>query len=122
MNYAGLYSNLNPKDTGLGRYEELMTGYTVYMLRCENDSLYTGYTNNLERRYKAHLAGQCKYTRSFKPVAIAAQWQVSDKSVALKLERWIKTLSRQEKEALLSLPSLIPFITTTANKLEVEER
>ncbi|KTD47009.1 nuclease [Legionella rubrilucens] len=98
-----------------------MTAYTVYMLRCENGSLYTGYTTHLERRYQAHLAGKCKYTRSFKPVEIAAHWQVFDKSAALKLERFIKTLSRQEKEALLTLPSLCPFMTNIPDKREVEE-
>lgn len=98
-----------------------MKAYTVYMLRCENGSLYTGYTNNLARRYQAHLAGKCKYTRSFKPVEVAAHWHVSDKSTALKLERFIKTLSRQEKETLVLSPSLCPFMTNTPDEREIEE-
>lgn len=47
--------------------------YWVYMLLCENNTYYTGYTNNLEKRYQSHVGGNggCKYTRSFKPLKIA---------------------------------------------------
>ena len=79
-----------------------MSSYIVYMLRCDNGSLYTGYTTDLAKRYQAHLAGRCKYTRSFKPVAIAHYWVLDSKSEALRLERAIKALSRQEKEHLIA--------------------
>lgn len=79
--------------------------YIVYILRCSNSHLYTGYTNDLTRRYKAHLAGQCKYTRSFKPVAIAQHWLIfGEKKQALQVERYIKSLSRSRKEALVLEP------------------
>lgn len=81
-----------------------MKTYIVYILHCDNGSLYTGFTTNLEKRYQAHLAGKCKYTRSFKPLAVAASWTLNSKSDALKLEGAIKKLSRVQKEALLTAP------------------
>lgn len=79
--------------------------YVVYMLFCQNGHFYTGYTNDLMRRYAAHLAGKCKYTRSFKPVRIAQYWQVTGtKADALRVERYIKSLSRVEKETLVIVP------------------
>lgn len=80
--------------------------YWVYILLCDNNNYYTGYTDNLEKRYQAHLTGKgrCKYTRSFKPIKIAQSWQVADKKLALKMERAIKKLSRLEKEELINNP------------------
>ncbi|MCD6040157.1 MAG: hypothetical protein K0S27_1557 [Gammaproteobacteria bacterium] len=84
-----------------------VTCYWVYVLNCENGHYYTGYTTHLRRRYREHLAGtaKCKYTRSFKPLAMIQCWQVlSGKSTAMKIERFIKQLSRQNKENLLLNP------------------
>jgi putative endonuclease len=84
--------------------------YWVYILHCDNNSFYTGYTNNLSKRYQSHLSGtgHCKYTRSFKPICIIQCWQVvGDKSLAMKIERQIKKLSRAEKEALILTPSMM---------------
>ncbi len=64
--------------------------YLVYILQCNNDTLYTGCTNDLKKRYQEHLAGKgAKYTRSFKPVAIEGAWQVSDRSSAMRIEAYI---------------------------------
>lgn len=83
----------------------LTNDYWVYILHCENDTYYTGYTVNLAKRYQAHLAGKCKYTRSFKPLAIAQCWQVTgNKAKAMQVERFIKKLSRAEKEKLIRKP------------------
>lgn len=82
----------------------------VYILLCENNSYYTGYTNNLEKRYQSHVmgTGKCKYTRSFKPIAIAQSWKIEGtKAVAMKLERYIKKLSRENKEKIIAQPSLL---------------
>ena len=82
-----------------------MTDFVVYILYCDNSSYYTGYTNDLARRYQAHLDGKCKYTRSFKPLAIAGSWTITgEKADAMRVERYIKSLSRQKKIALLSSP------------------
>ena len=80
--------------------------YWVYVLRCSNGSLYTGYTNDLQKRYQEHLAGEgAKYTRSFKPIEIAQAWRVFiDKSLAWKIESYIKSLSRKEKLELIEQP------------------
>lgn len=84
--------------------------FWVYILYCANNTYYTGYTNDLARRYKEHLAGsaKCKYTRSFKPLRIAQSWEVSgDKATAMKMEKFIKSLSRKKKEDLLLNPSTL---------------
>jgi putative endonuclease len=81
--------------------------YWVYILLCENGSYYTGYTNDLEKRYKAHLdgTGKCKYTRSFKPIRIAQYWEITgSQSQAMAVERLIKKLSRIEKENIIHFP------------------
>lgn len=82
-----------------------MARLVVYMLHCDNGSYYTGYTLDLARRYQAHLDGKCKYTRSFKPTHIASGWYIEgDKADAMRVERFIKSLSRKQKEALLLSP------------------
>ena len=82
--------------------------YWVYILLCNNNTYYTGYTNNLEKRYQSHVdgTGKCKYTRSFKPICIAQSWKINgDKAQAMRLERNIKKLTRGEKEQLIANPS-----------------
>ena len=82
-----------------------MAKFYVYILHCDNGSYYTGYTPDLARRYQAHLDGKCKYTRSFKPLRIAHSWFVEgEKADAMRVERYIKSLSRQQKEDLLLSP------------------
>lgn len=84
--------------------------YWVYILLCSNHSYYTGYTDNLEKRYQSHLdgSGRCKYTRSFKPLKIAQAWRIEgDKLLALKLEREIKKRSRAAKQELILKPDLL---------------
>jgi putative endonuclease len=81
--------------------------YWVYILRCSNGSYYTGYTTDMMRRYEEHVRGttKCKYTRSFKPVNIAQSWIVkNDKSIAMKIEKFIKKLRKKEKEQLILHP------------------
>jgi putative endonuclease len=81
--------------------------YWVYILQCSNNSYYTGYTNDLEKRYQSHLngTGKCKYTRSFKPICIAQSWKINgDKARAMQIERAIKQLSRSEKEKIIAEP------------------
>lgn len=75
--------------------------YVVYMLRCMDNSLYTGITNNLERRLAMHNRGTAsKYTRVRLPVHVVYREDCSDKSAALKRELAIKRLTKQEKEEL----------------------
>lgn len=70
----------------------------VYILRCFDDTLYTGITNNLERRIKQHNEGKgAKYTRGRGPVALVKFFECTTKSEALKLEYKIKQLPKEEK-------------------------
>lgn len=74
----------------------------VYILRCGDNSLYTGYTTNVNRRLKTHNRGKgAKYTRSRLPVSLVYCKRVDSKSLALKLEARIKKLTKKEKEALV---------------------
>lgn len=76
--------------------------WTVYMLRCRDGSLYTGITDDLDRRVQAHNAGKgAKYTKGRGPVTVVYTEEVPDKSAALKREYAIKHLKKVEKEALL---------------------
>ncbi len=77
-------------------------GWTVYILRCGDGTLYTGCTNDLPRRLKAHQSGRgAKYTRSRLPVSLAYQEAAADRSSALRREFALKRLTRQEKLALI---------------------
>ncbi len=79
-----------------------MSDYTVYILRCGDGTLYTGCTNDLARRVKAHSAGKgAKYTRARLPVELVYSEPAADKSTALRREAAIKALSRREKLALI---------------------
>ena len=70
----------------------------VYILKCFDDSLYTGITNNLEKRIATHNAGKgAKYTKGRLPVTLIKKFEVESKSEALKLEIKIKKLSREQK-------------------------
>jgi putative endonuclease len=79
----------------------------VYILRCRDDSLYTGWTNDLERRLARHSAGKAsRYTASRLPVELAAAWQVTDRSSAMREEARIKRLDRARKLALITSPTI----------------
>ena len=70
----------------------------VYMLRCADDSLYTGVAAAVEKRFAAHKSGcGAKYTRSHPPVAIVYREMCADKGAALRREAAIKKLPRAEK-------------------------
>jgi putative endonuclease len=74
----------------------------VYLLRCADESLYCGWTTDVERRVAAHRAGTAsRYTRSRRPVELAAVIPVADRSAALREEARIKRLSRDEKLRLV---------------------
>ncbi|MDY0188960.1 MAG: GIY-YIG nuclease family protein [Syntrophus sp. (in: bacteria)] len=71
----------------------------VYILECSDRTLYTGWTNNLERRLREHNEGRCgaKYTASRRPVRLIYFEELSSLSEVLKREGQIKKLSRKEK-------------------------
>lgn len=78
-----------------------MSSY-VYVLRCGDGSLYTGWTNDLEQRLAAHQSGKgAKYTRGRLPIEMVYYEELPDKSAALKRENELKKLKKAEKELLI---------------------
>ena len=76
----------------------------VYVLECGDGSYYTGWTNDLAKRGKAHQSGKGgKYTRSRLPVRLIKKWRAKDRSAAMKGEASFKSLSRNEKRIRLGL-------------------
>lgn len=74
----------------------------TYMVRCSDGSLYTGWTNDLDQRIKAHNAGTgAKYTRPRRPVELVYYEEHESKIDAMKREYAIKHLTKKEKEALV---------------------
>lgn len=74
----------------------------VYVLRCDDDSLYTGYTTDVTRRVAEHDAGDgAKYTRGRTPVELVHVERFDGKSAAMSREYAIKSLSRTQKESLV---------------------
>lgn len=79
-----------------------MGSHFVYIVRCSDNSLYTGYTNNIEARINKHNAGKgAKYTKIRRPVVLVYQEMYETKSEALRREYEIKTFTRQRKLKLI---------------------
>ena len=78
------------------------TVWYLYILRCRDDTLYTGITTDVEKRLEAHRSGKgAKYTRGRGPLELAYREACGTHSDALKREYQIKQLSRQEKQNLI---------------------
>lgn len=79
-----------------------MTGHFVYVVRCSDDSLYTGYTTDVERRVRQHDDGSgAKYTRGRTPVELVYVEEHETRSAALSREHEIKAMSSDGKRALV---------------------
>lgn len=80
-----------------------MSDAWVYMLRCADDSLYTGWSTDVVRRLERHRAGKAsRYTASRLPVELVYEAAVEDRSAALREELRIKRLDRRAKLALIA--------------------
>jgi len=78
--------------------------WLVYILRCYDDTLYTGITNNLEKRVTAHTRGMgAKYTRSRRPVVLSAVSYPMSRADAMCLELRIKKLKKGKKISTLKM-------------------
>lgn len=74
----------------------------LYVLQCQDDTFYTGITNNLEKRMKAHNDGKgAKYTRTRRPVTLLYYEKCSDRSAALIREAAVKAMPRKKKESFV---------------------
>jgi putative endonuclease len=80
-----------------------MSDAWVYILRCADDSLYTGWSNDVPRRLARHRAGKAsRYTASRLPVELAFSAPMADRSAAMREEARIKRLGRAAKLALVA--------------------
>lgn len=79
-----------------------MSNWVLYILKCADDTYYTGITNNLDKRLSDHESGNgAKYTRGRGPLKLVFQESHNDRSSASKREYEIKKLSRLDKETLI---------------------
>ena len=96
--------------------------YYIYIIRCEDNSLYTGITTDLERRMKEHLErGKrgAKYTSSHIAKEMEIAWKTNNKKKASKLEYHIKTLKKFEKEEIIKHPKKLEQLLS--NKIEYKK-
>ncbi len=79
--------------------------YFIYILKCSDDTLYTGITTDLKRRVNEHNSSQkgAKYTKLRRPVELVYSEESEDRSSASKREYTIKKLSRKEKLELINV-------------------
>lgn len=75
----------------------------LYLIRCSNNSLYTGITTDIERRFLEHqsMPQGSKYLRGKGPLQLAYQCEIGDKGLALKVEHRVKQLQKAQKERLV---------------------
>ena len=88
--------------------------YYTYIIRCTDNSLYTGITNDLNKRMEEHFRREkegAKYTKSHQAQNVEVAWQTKEKSLACKLEYRIKTLTKAEKESIIKGEKLKKFFT-----------
>ena len=88
--------------------------YYIYMIECANSSYYTGITTDLTRRFNEHrLKIGAKYTKAFRANRIRAVWKTksidNSRSIASKLEYYIKKLNRNQKEILISNDKIFKY-------------
>lgn len=84
--------------------------YWVYTVRCEDGSLYTGFSDDVKKRIYAHyhrLKSAAKYTKSHKVCGIAAIWRCNSESAARKLEYRIKHIEKAKKLLLTESPERV---------------
>ena len=79
-----------------------MAGYFAYIARCSDNTLYSGYTNDFERREKIHNEGKgALYTRMRRPIKIVYTEKFETRSAAMKREYELKRLTKSEKEKMI---------------------
>ncbi len=86
--------------------EVVVDKWSVYLVRCGDESLYAGIALDVERRLEEHREGRrgAKYLRGRGPLELVMSREVGDKGLALKVELRVKKLSRKAKERLLVDP------------------
>jgi len=88
--------------------------YYTYMLRCKDNSIYTGITTNIERRFEEHSSKKekcAKYTRNHTAEKMEIVWESENRVLASKLEFYIKALSKKQKEELILNNNLVELLS-----------
>ena len=96
--------------------------YFVYVLLCEHGSLYTGFTDDIKRRIRAHyhrLKSAAKYTKSHKVCGLAALWKTNSETAARKLEFRIKRLAKGKKLLLVEKPERVSEFFPELSEFEI---
>lgn len=91
----------------------------LYLIECEDGSVYTGITVDVAARFEQHVNGTgARYTRSHRPLRVLASFEVPDRSSALRAEHWVKRLKPRDKHALasgaLTLDAVVPAVAAVA--------
>ena len=87
--------------------------WSVYLLRCVNNSVYCGISNDVERRFKEHQnmgKKTAKYLRGKGPLQLVFQQTIGDRSLASQVEALVKSLTKAEKEEIIKQQDLSLFI------------
>ena len=95
--------------------------YYVYVVRCEDGSLYTGITTDVTRRMRQHLGllvSGARYTRLRRPVELAGLWECDGRAAASRLEYRVKQLPRPKKDQLLAHPGLANDLAARPGEVE----
>ncbi len=97
--------------------------YYIYMLRCKDNSIYTGITTDIDRRMKEHFSKNekcAKYTYTHIAKKLEATWETKNKSLASKLEYHIKKLPKEKKELLIESKDLSRVFLNN-EKIDIED-
>ena len=97
--------------------------YYIYMLRCRDNSIYTGITTNIDRRMEEHFSKNekcAKYTYTHIAKKLEAVWETKNKSLASKLEYHIKKLPKEKKELLIECKDLSRVFLNN-EKIDIED-
>ncbi len=89
--------------------ERSMNGWSLYLLRCADGSIYTGITTDIARRLDEHQTGTrgSKYLRGRRPLQLLYQRRIGDRSLASRLEHQVKNLARKCKVDITAVDALI---------------
>ncbi len=91
----------------------------IYMVKCEDDSIYTGIAMDIKKRMAQHLSGNgAKYTKSHKVTELLALWTTENYSDAAKLEYRIKQLDKPKKMRLLENKGSVNGMFSDLNEVE----
>lgn len=96
--------------------------FYTYMVRCEDNSIYTGITTDLERRFNEHFnkTNKCaKYTMNHQVIKMECAWESKERALASKLEFYIKKLNKSEKENLIKNNRMLKKLLS--EKIECKE-